>query len=107
MREHRIGRADSAAADQQERSAANLPYKNEDVVAKFLDLLHRAEGTRYLDARPCVCKWHETDAEGHADVTDDGRIDIRVDINVGDVIVVVTVTINPTRTMIWSSPLMA
>ena len=46
-------------------------------------------------------------AKRSAGVPDEGHIDIRVGVNLGDVIVVATATINPNRTMIWSSPLMA
>jgi class 3 adenylate cyclase len=46
-------------------------------------------------------------AKRNAGVPDEGRIDIRVGVNLGDVIVVATATINANRTMIWSSPLMA
>jgi hypothetical protein len=66
-----------------------------------------AEFARVVDAVACAVAVQREMAKRNAGVPDEGRIDIRVGVNLGDVIVVATATINPNRTMIWSSPLIA
>jgi len=66
-----------------------------------------AEFASVVDAVACAVAVQREIAKRNAGVPDEGRIDIRVGVNLGDVIVVATATINPNRTIIWSSPLMA
>src|SRR5512145_2585469 len=66
-----------------------------------------AEFASVVDAVACAVAVQREIAKRNAGVLDEGRIDIRVGVNLGDVIVVATATINPNRTMISSSPLMA